>query len=134
MIRTLVTLSISLFFLTALPAQDALSWLYGHWKGTGYQVPTNSTWDIDMTYDPVTGVISIKYPSLKCGGNWQFVKTIGKGAEFTEWIEEGKENCDDAVKIVVTYIDEEYVSVAYFLPDLYDGVVAHSVLRKQDKI
>lgn len=122
-----------LFFLSysSLPAQDFLHWLEGHWQGIGYQVPTDSTWPIDLTYNPNNQIISVKYPSLNCNGKWKFIKVTGKRAEFVEIIEEGKENCDNQVKVVVNYIDENFISVAYFLPKYSDDVVAHSVLRRR---
>ena len=52
-----------------------------------------------------------------------------------EKITEGVDNCDNNVKVVVNYVDENYISIAYFIPLIFDNVVAYSVLkRKQKKI
>lgn len=121
----------ALLLSVSLPGQDFLGWMAGNWKGTGYQVPTDTTWPIDMTYNSSTQTISVKYPTLNCSGKWKFVKTKGKRAEFVELIEEGQENCDNQVRVIVTYVDEDFISVAYFIPWYSDDVVAHSVLRRQ---
>lgn len=129
--RTILILSFILLGSFSLSAQDFLHWLNGNWQGIGYQVPTDSTWPIDMTYNPKAQTISVKYPTLNCSGKWKFVKVTGKRAEFVEIIEEGQENCDNNVRIIVNYVDEDFISVAYFLPRFSDEVVAHSVLRRR---
>ena len=109
--------------------QKPVSWLEGKWKGTGYQAPTQSDWSIVLDYDKESKSFQISYPSLNCSGRWELVKKKKGYAEFVEVIQEGLENCDNNVKVVVTQIDERFVSVAYFLPEIFDGVVASAVLE-----
>jgi hypothetical protein len=121
------------FFMTlsiGLSAQSSAPWLGGDWQGIGYQAPTDTHWPIELTYDQGSKMLQVNYPSLSCSGHWELVETKEGYAEFVERITTGQQNCDNNVKVVVTRIDEEYISIAYFLPDLYDGVVAYSVLRK----
>jgi hypothetical protein len=123
-------LALFMMFSVAVSAQSSAPWLGGNWQGIGYQAPTDTHWPIELTYDQESKLLQVNYPSLSCSGHWELVETKEGYAEFVERITAGQQNCDNNVKVVVTRIDEEYISIAYFLPDLYDGVVAYSVLRK----
>lgn len=122
-----------LFLSTNNYAQEVPSWLYGHWEGIGYQAPTNSAWNIDLKCLKEKNSFSINYPSLYCNGHWELLESEINRLVFVERITEGLDKCDNNVKVVVTYIDNQYISVAYFLPDYYDNVVASGVLKKKKK-
>ena len=130
--------SIPLFFIflflfsISVVAQELPKWLEGTWHGIGYQAPTNSAWKIDLDYD--TKSFNISYPSLNCSGHWELLEYKNNRAIFVEKITEGVENCDNNVKVVVNYIDDNFISVAYFLPRILDDVVASGVLKKTGKI
>ena len=116
-------------------SQEIPEWSNGVWEGVGYQAPTNSTWRIDLSYDKSKDSISIGYPSLNCSGHWELLDARENRLVFVEKITEGVDNCDNNVKVVVNYVDENYISIAYFIPLIFDNVVAYSVLkRKQKKI
>ncbi|MBR9920690.1 MAG: hypothetical protein GYB31_07600 [Bacteroidetes bacterium] len=126
-----ITILLISLFATSLNAQE-IPWLKGSWHGIGYQAPTDSNWEIVLKYDEDIGNLNVSYPSLECGGSWKLVESREGYAEFVEQITEGTENCDNSVKVVVTQIDDEFISVAYFLPEYFDGVVAYSVMRKKE--
>ena len=110
--------------------QESLNWLNGHWEGVGYQPPTNTSWDVVLDFDPTANSIKIQYPTLSCSGEWQLKKSSKGRAEFIEKIQLGTEKCDQDVKVIVQQIDDCYISVTYFLPGRYDGVVANAVLNR----
>ncbi|MCB0707046.1 MAG: hypothetical protein KDC34_17140 [Saprospiraceae bacterium] len=132
MLKMIVFVPLLAFFTFIAPTygQEVLPWLEGHWEGVGYQVPTDSHWEIELTFDSLNAQLLIEYPSLSCSGHWELVDSREGYAEFVERITEGVDKCDNGGKVVVTQIDSEYLSVAYFLPEYYDGVVAQAVLRK----
>lgn len=114
-------------------AQEVPGWLHGSWEGIGYQAPTNSAWQIELNYDGQNNSFSINYPGLECSGNWQLLESKGNRLVFVEQITDGKDKCDNNVKVIVNYVDEDYISVAYFLPEHIDNVVAHSVMKRKRK-
>lgn len=126
-------------FILLLPnlgrSQEIPEWLNGEWEGVGYQAPTNSTWQIDLSYDKSKNSISIGYPSLNCSGHWELLEARENRLVLVERITEGIDNCDNNVRVVVNYVDEDYISIAYFIPEIFDNVVAYAVMkRKQKKI
>lgn len=116
---------------TEAQSDNDLSWLNGGWAGVGYQAPTNTHWDIELSYDAGRNKFKINYPTLNCSGKWEVKSIEPNKVQLTEYIQKGKSNCDNVVQVVVTHISAEYISVAYFLPNLYDGVVAYAVLRRK---
>ena len=131
---SLLTLCFSLLFITAnLFAQEVPSWLHGTWEGVGYQSPTNSAWRIELNYNATKQTFAISYPSLECSGNWKLLESDENRLIFVEQITEGIDNCDNNVKVIVNFVDEDYISVAYFIPKLIDNVVAYSVMKRKKK-
>lgn len=107
-------------------------WLDGTWVGEGYQpgALTQQTWQIILVYDYQKQEIIISYPSFPCSGYWTLEKADKQIAIFTEKITEGKNLCVNEEKVIVTRIDDEYITVSYFIAEL-DGVAAFSTLRKK---
>jgi uncharacterized protein YprB with RNaseH-like and TPR domain len=124
---SLLVISSSLF------AQEVPRWLHGSWEGVGYQSPTNSAWQIELTYDAVNKSFAINYPSLECSGGWKLLEAKANRLVFVEIITDGLDKCDNNVKVIVNYVDEDYISVAYFLPRQIDNVVAYSVMKRKRK-
>lgn len=122
-----------LFISSSLFGQEVPQWLFGSWEGVGYQSPTNSTWRIELNYDILNKSFSINYPSLECSGNWQLLEAKDNRLVFVEQITDGQDKCDNNVKVIVNYVDEDYISVAYFLPKQIDNVVAFSVMKRKRK-
>lgn len=115
----------------SLTAQKSIKWLKGTWHGTGYQPIDGESWSVKLQSDGKK--MYIDYESLKCGGEWKLVKKTKKSAEFVEEISMGETSCDQGGQIIVHRIDERFISVSYFLPQLVDGVVATAVLDKKLK-
>jgi len=107
-----------------------LSWLIGQWKGTGYQTNNSHTWAVEFSYDTKNKKATINYPSLNCRGEWIFESFDGNRTVFKEVINIGKKNCIDGSKIIVSKIDEYYISIAWFSKYM-EGIDAYSVLQKQ---
>ncbi len=128
-----IFLSIGFLFLlsTNIYTQEVPKWLHGEWEGIGYQAPTNSAWNIELNYDAQKKSFSINYPTLNCSGHWELIESKENRLVFVEKITEGLDKCDNNVKVIVNYVEESFISVAYFLPGIYENVVASSVLKKK---
>jgi hypothetical protein len=110
------------------PVQKEINWMQGSWTGKGYQIDGDS-WDIKLTHSEKR--FTIEYPSLGCVGYWTINQTDKSRIVFTETIQKG--NCDQNVKVIVTFIEKGFISVSYFIPKLFpDDVVAFSVLKKNN--
>jgi hypothetical protein len=107
-----------------------VKWLDGKWTGVGYQEAMKAEWDIVLDCATSEGKIHIIYPSISCKGEWQLQHANNFRAEFLEVIKEEQDNCGDVVRVVVTRIDERFVSVAFFLPEVDDAVAAYTVLTR----
>ncbi len=118
---------LSLFVNTDVQAQ---SWLKGHWVGTGYQYTDGSAWSIDLEYNSKKN-IKITYPSLACSGSFVRTSSNRHKVVFVEKILVGKDVCYDNSKVVITKIDKQYISIAYFLPEQFSGPVAIAVLERK---
>jgi hypothetical protein len=127
-IKNIIILFLILFFSLSLSAQKELEWLNGTWTGKGYQVD-DQTWSIEFKYDNERGVSYIQYPSMNCHGQWKYVKKDDCVYIFLEKISHGE--CDNDIHVYVTRIDNDHLSVAYFLPNVMEGVVAYSVLTRK---
>jgi hypothetical protein len=129
----LAVLLICCLSITDLQAQHKKTkWLDGSWVGVGYQpvALSQTTWEIFLDYDYDNNIITINYPSFPCSGHWKLVKADKNKAEFIEYIDEGKEYCNDLGVIIVTRIDERYITISYFLPEVMDGEIAFSTMEK----
>jgi len=107
-------------------------WIDGTWYGIGYQPYSNDPqqWDIYLYYDSKSQNIEINYPDFPCSGHWKLVKANKNKAEFIEYITEGETLCNNEGKIIITRIDENYITVSYFLPKIVEGIIAFSTLTK----
>lgn len=131
----LIIAGILFFCLASISTQaqhNKTKWLDGSWTGSGYQSAAlnHSVWAINLDYDFENEVIKIDYPDFPCGGYWKLVKADKNKAEFVEYIDNGKTLCNDQGKVIVTRIDENYITISYFLPELMEGVIAFSTLEK----
>lgn len=134
--KNLITLFLLLLFYHATlisqvsppPTQESINWMEGTWEGTGYQMD-GSTWKIKLIHSDKR--FSVEYPSLGCFGYWTITEKEKSKIFFVKTIQKG--SCDQNVKIVVTNIDKKFISIAYFIPDMFpDKDVAFSVLRKEN--
>lgn len=132
LIRSACALLLVLFVFGSISAQQ-LDWLDGPWEGVGYQENTNTVWSIALGIDSGQEKYEIEYPSLSCGGVWELESSDENKAVFVERIKTGLLNCVNNGRIVVTKIDQEYVTFSYFHP--YDNSLnAWSTLKRPPKM
>jgi hypothetical protein len=107
-------------------------WLDGSWTGVGFQpmALNHQAWQIYLDYDFENETIAINYPDFPCSGHWKLVKADKHKAEFIEYIDEGEDLCNSEGQIIVTLIDDRYITISYFLPKIMDGVIASATMEK----
>jgi hypothetical protein len=108
---------------------QSTAWLDGNWKGLGFQPGNGTTWQAKLSFSEALSEASIYYPGLKCSGSWDIMTIKNKQITFTEVITEGKQQCVNGSKIVVTALGETYIHVAWF-SDYIEGVDAYAVLKR----
>ena len=86
-------------------------WMAGTWVGIGNQ-SSGSTWSIEANNTNAT--FTIAYPSLNCSGRWDLLSADSSRAIFTEVITAGIFNCVETGRVVVTRIDNNYVTFSYW--------------------
>jgi hypothetical protein len=107
-------------------------WMDGNWWGVGCQpyALDHQDWEIFLTYNYENKTIKISYPEFPCSGHWKLVKANKNKAEFIEYITEGENLCNNEGKVIITRIDDNYITVSYFLPKVVEGVIAFGTLQK----
>jgi hypothetical protein len=75
------------------PAVSQAAGLGGTWQGNVTQDNPNSTYPMEMELYGEKG--SINYPSLRCGGTLQFVRSDGMVYWYREALTFGKDKCID---------------------------------------
>jgi len=114
------------------PSLDETDWLNGSWTGIGVQpgALNQVVWEIVLSYDTATKKILISYPTFPCSGYWELQRGDKQKAIFIERITEGKDKCQDANTVVLTRINENYVTISYFYPSMSDALSSFSTLTK----
>jgi len=127
--RMLFTGLLACFTLVTIAGGKYPSWLEGNWTGIGFQPGDLKNWQVDLTVQD--GFIDISYPDVGegCSGNWQLADKKKNVYHFTEKIVEG--DCDPIVEVYITRISADAISVAYYIPDAMEGVIAHTVLERE---
>lgn len=112
-----------------------LDWLDGRWSGIGFQPSgyESSAWEIEFSYNKITGEAVIVYPTLECAGIWELESADKNLAVFKEQLKTGLDMCENGGKVVITRIDDNFITVSYFYPELYNGVVSFSTLERLKK-
>ncbi len=113
-------------------AVQELQWLNGNWVGIGFQpsAMNQKSWEINLTYNAKQG-FSINYPSFPCNGYWELMKFDQNKATFVEHLTDGLNVCQDKNVVVVTRIDDNFITVSYFFPQFTQDVVAFSTLKRK---
>ncbi len=92
-----LVLILALVFASPLQAGEPFSRVFsGIWHGVGIQT-TGSDWSMELTLGPTLGVV--RYPSLRCGGRWQYLDETADSLSGIETIDYGLENCIETGKI-----------------------------------
>ena len=94
----------------------------GIWTGIGYQLDGGqigggeySSWSVVLLIDDQ--LVSITYPSLDCGGDWQLESSTTLASYYRETITFGLDNCLDQGLMVVSPIDGGRLRLEYYYPD-----------------
>lgn len=110
----LLTYTLSLFSWSA-QAQEH-TWLSGTWIGISYQVSLKDTWKVVLDCDVQANQYDIDYPSLFCNGEWELKVMTDQKARFKEVITRGFNVCNTGRTIVITRINENYITYSSFAP------------------
>jgi hypothetical protein len=85
-------------------------WLYGKWEGTGKQ-SDGTTWS--MEFRAVKGKYLIKYPSLKCGGEWRLISVNKNTARFRERIKYNLPACEPTGNVTIKRLGKNQLLFNY---------------------
>lgn len=77
------------------------NWLYGKWEGTGKERDGN-TWS--MEFQASKGKFRVKYPSLKCSGEWKLISYRRYQARFRENITFNRVDCEPTGNVTIKRI------------------------------
>jgi hypothetical protein len=95
-----------------------------------FQPGDGQSWKVELLVED--GGIAISYPGLSdvgCSGDWQLVGKKKGVFHFRETITEG--TCDPVVEVYITRVSDNAISVAYYVPEIMENVVAHTVLERE---
>ena len=113
----ITTLAIILCFSLNIKAQsNDISWLNGVWRGTGFQLNNSKSWSIRFSANVNNKTFKIDYATLGCSGQWRFISANNHIAQFQETITDGMMKCGNGGVIIITKIDNNYVTFSYFVP------------------
>ena len=92
---------ISIIGFVLLFSQIALSqqWIYGKWEGQGRETSDGLTWTMELHAQ--RGKFIIKYPSLKCSGEWKLVGFNKTTARFRENIKFNRTACEPTGNVTI---------------------------------
>ena len=107
-----------------------ISWLNGSWKGVGYQKNFSMNWNFSLFVDCENNRFESDYTGLSCGGEWTLLKGDENKAYFIEKMTKGLDLCNNGNTITVTKIDDNYITVTYFMPETGEMYV-YSTLEKE---
>ena len=111
---SVIILAFLFMFTSSAYCEKEVDSIEGTWIGKGYQ-DNGSTWTIALVAKK--GVFNISYPSLNCGGFWSIEKADSNRTWFIETITYGKGNCISNGRIVITLINEKYITYTWFYPN-----------------
>jgi len=83
--------------------------LQGEWKGVGLDLDFPQSWTVIL--DVENNQFGVRYPTMDCSGEWKILHHNHHRATFIEVIWQGRDNCTNNGKIVVTYIDQYHILV-----------------------
>lgn len=108
----LLTNSLALFSAPAWGQEKP--WMDGTWIGISYQISLEDTWKVVLDCDVKQDQYLIDYPSLFCRGEWDLQVMTEQKARFKEVINKGFNVCQSGRTIVITRINENYITYSCF--------------------
>ena len=111
---------------------SSASWLRGNWSGIGYQID-GQEWTVRLSAGEE--LLTISYPSLACGGEWDLREVSDHSATGLETILEGIGNCNQHVEVELELIGPDRLLVHYYLR-WYDAdkPIAFAVLARVGEV
>ena len=108
MFKFIITLGLVLCF-----AQVALSqrWIYGSWKGNGRETVSRQTWSMELVSQ--RGKYIVKYPSLRCGGEWKLIRFNNYRASFKENIKFNRKVCEPTGNVFIKRLSNKQLLFTY---------------------
>ena len=103
-------------------------WLRGEWAGTGYQIDSESTWAMVLTFR--RGWYTAEYPSLECAGRWRLLSANRTRAVFRETITKGAEKCAPRGRVVIERLNARQLGYRYSYQGSKD-YVASAILNRR---
>jgi hypothetical protein len=107
MLKFILTISFILCFSQASFSQN---WLYGKWEGEGKE-RDGSSWS--MEFQASKGKFRIKYPSLKCSGEWRLVSFSKSQARFRENITFNRTDCEPTGNVTIKRLSRDQLLFNY---------------------
>ena len=95
----------------ACAAQARGGWLRWEWAGTGYQVDSESTWAMVLSFR--RGSYTAEYPALECAGRWRLLSVSRTRAVFRETITKGAEKCAPRGRVVIERLNARQLCYRY---------------------
>lgn len=126
--RWLTTLLFVLLAAGACAAQTRGGWLRGEWAGTAYQVDSENTWAMVLTFG--RGVYAAEYPALECAGRWRLMSVSRTRAVFRETVTKGAEKCAPRGRVVIERLNARQLGYRYSYEGSKD-FVASAILKRR---
>lgn len=126
--RCLTTLLFVLLSAGVCAAQTRGGWLRGDWAGTGYQVDSENTWAMVLSFR--RGSYTAEYPSLECAGRWRLLSVSRTRAVFRETVTKGAEKCAPRGRVVIERLNARQLGYRYSYEGSKD-FVASAILNRR---
>jgi hypothetical protein len=103
-------------------------WLRGEWVGTAYQVDSESTWAMVLTFR--RGRYTAEYPSLECAARWRLPRVSRTRAVFRETVTKGAERCAPQGRVILERLNARQLGYRYSHQGSKD-FVASAILNRR---
>jgi hypothetical protein len=129
---TLLALASFLIFTGFSPKsiQGKTTWIDGNWAGIKYQTNMSTGWQTILSMNSKAKKFTVSYPELNCGGELELESISKSKAVFIEKITRGKEVCVDNGYIIITKVNEKYISFTC-LRDEKTRLASYATLEKE---
>ena len=126
--RCLAALLLVVLSAGAVCGQARGGWLRGEWAGTGYQVDSESTWAMVLSFR--RGSYTAEYPSLECAARWRLLRVSRTRAVFRETVTKGAEKCAPRGTVVIERLNARQLGYRYSYQGSKD-FVASAILGRR---
>ena len=127
--RCLATLVLLVLSAGGVCGQTRGGWLRGEWAGTAYQIDSENTWTMVLTFR--RGSYTAEYPSLECAGRWRLLQVSRTRAVFRETLTKGAEKCAPRGRVVVERLNARQLGYRYSYQGSKDFVASALLNRRR---